>query len=328
MRLRSAIRRCSRGRGRSACRSTGVRRATLSSWNTTATPTCSSASGIRPDRLYPRSRDRVEGCEGSGRTWRNERAALGGKSSVASGRGGKVSHRFPGALASLAAALCFLRMAAPAAGQAFYPKDIPKFPQAKTWLLQKAKLPPYTPPRTPDGVPDLQGVWGGPVGGGNDDIEEHEYVDATTPAQESYISDPADGKIPYTPWARAKRDEIRAGLKRGWPGETGERLYVDPNSFCLVGMPRIALGGQEIVQKPGYVVLLGPGSYRVIPTDGRAPLGARPKLWRGISRGRWEGDTLVVEVTGLNARTWIDSVGNFITENTRVIERWRLVDAN
>ena len=48
-------------------------------------------------------------------------------------------------------------------------------------------------------MPNLQGNWGGPVGGGNDDIEEHEYVDMTTPAQESYVSDPTDGKIPYTP---------------------------------------------------------------------------------------------------------------------------------
>jgi hypothetical protein len=213
----------------------------------------------------------------------------------------------------------------PAAAQAFYPKDTPKFPQARTWLAQKAKLPPFTPRRTPDGVPDLRGVWGGPVGGGNDDIEDHEYVDATTPAQESYVSDPPDGKVPYTPWALAKRNEIRAGLARGWPGETGERLFLDPNSFCLVGMPRSGLAGQEIAQSPGYVVLIGPGTYRVIPTDGRPPLSPPAKLFQGSSRGRWEGDTLVVEITGLNARTWIDSVGNFISENTRLTERWRLV---
>ena len=66
----------------------------------------------------------------------------------------------------------------------------------------------------------------------------------------------------------------------------------------------------------------------MIPTDGRAPISTRAKLWQGSSRGHWEGDTLVVEVTGLNARTWIDSIGNFISENTRIVERWRLVDAN
>ena len=100
------------------------------------------------------------------------------------------------------------------AGQAFYPRGTPKFPQAKTWVAQKAKLPPYRAPRTPDGVPNLQGNWGGPIGGGNDDLEEHEYVDVTTPPQESYVSDPPAGKVPYTPWALAKRNEIRAGLAR------------------------------------------------------------------------------------------------------------------
>ena len=240
-----------------------------------------------------------------------------------------MSHRFSAAITALTSGL-FILVLAPgsAAGQAFFPKDTPKFPQAKTWLERKAKLPPYTAPRTRDGVPDLQGVWGGPVGGGNDDIEEHEYVDVTTPPQESYISDPPDGKVPYTPWALAKRNEIRAGLARGWPGETGERLYVDPGSFCLNGMPRLSFGGQEIIQKPGYVIMLTANTYRVIPTDGRPPIGQSAKLFFGNSRGHWEGDTLVVAVTSLNGKTWYDSAGNYFTENTRMVERWRLVDAN
>ena len=53
---------------------------------------------------------------------------------------------------------------------------------ATTWVAQKAKLPPYTPPRTPDGVPDLQGDWSGAGGDNNSVLEEHEYVDVTTPA--------------------------------------------------------------------------------------------------------------------------------------------------
>ena len=62
---------------------------------------------------------------------------------------------------------------APAAGQAFWAKDTPKLPMAKTWVARKAKLPPYTPPRTPDGVPDLQGAWSGPGGDGTSFLEEH-----------------------------------------------------------------------------------------------------------------------------------------------------------
>jgi hypothetical protein len=52
------------------------------------------------------------------------------------------------------------------------------------------------------------------------------------------------------------------------------------------------------------------------------------KSWFGNSRGRWEGDTLVIETTGVNGKGWFDSTGHFYSENTRLIERWRLVDAN
>ena len=240
-----------------------------------------------------------------------------------------MSHRIFAAVTALTVVLWVLLLApAPAAGQAFWPRDTPKLPMAKTWLAEKAKLPPYSPPRTPDGVPDLQGVWSGPGGDGTSFLEDHEYVDVTTPAQESFISDPPDGKVPYTPWALAKRNEIRAGLARGWPGESGERLHVSPGSFCLHYMPDLALDGQEIVQKPGSVIMLSANASRVIPTDGRPPISQNPKFWFGSSRGRWEGDTLVVEVTNLNGMGWFDSTGNFYSENTRIVERWRMVDAN
>jgi hypothetical protein len=97
-------------------------------------------------------------------------------------------------------------------------------------------------------------------------------------------------------------------------------------------MPRVNVdGGQEIIQKPGYVIILAStigNWHRVIPTDGRPHVGPNAKFWLGNSRGRWEGDTLVVEVTNLNGRGWFDTAGNIYTENTRMVERWRLVDAN
>ena len=231
-----------------------------------------------------------------------------------------------GALTAFGAVVVILPVTGQA--QAFYRPDTPKFPQARTWVAQRAKLPAYKAPRTPDGVPDLQGNWNGPVGGGNDDLEEHEYIDVTTPPQESYVSDPPDGKVPYTPWALAKRNEIRAGLARGWPGETGQRLYTDPSSLCVNGMPRLALGGQEIIQKPGLVILLTANTYRVIPTDGRAHMSSDAKFYFGNSRGRWEGETLVVDVTGVNGETWIDSAGNFYGPNTHMVERMTRVEAN
>ncbi len=213
-------------------------------------------------------------------------------------------------------------------GQGFWLEDAPKIPMAATWQVEKAALAPYDAPKTADGVPDLGGLWSGPGGDGLSYIEDHEFVDVTTPAQESFLADPPDGKIPYTDWAMAKRNEILAGLGRGWPGESGERLYSNPSAYCLLYMPRITLASVEIVQQPGVVYMLGEESFRVIPTDGRPPIEDNVKLWFGNSRGRWDGDTLVVEVTNLNGMGWFDSTGHFYTENTRMTERWRRVDEN
>ena len=142
----------------------------------------------------------------------------------------------------------------PAAGQAFWPEDTPKLPMAKSWIAEKAELPPYTPPRTADGEPDIQGFWNGASGDGTSFLEDHDYIDPTTPAQESFVSDPSDGRVPYTPWALAKRNEILAGLGRGWPDESGDRLYAPPGGYCLTAVPGISFDPQEIVQKPGYVI--------------------------------------------------------------------------
>jgi hypothetical protein len=221
-----------------------------------------------------------------------------------------------------------LLVPAVATGQGFFDKDRPKGAGAKTWIATRAKLPPFTAPRTPDGQPDLQGRWGGSSSG--DIIEETEYVDPTTPPWESYVSDPPDGKVPYQPWALAERDKHRANLARGWPGETGQRLFMDPQTYCLKSVPRYAQRGFELVQQPGYVVMmLNWGHYyRVIPLDGRSRPAGNAKFWMGNARGRWEGDTLVVDVTNLNGKMWLDSIGNFYSENAKVTERFRLVAQN
>lgn len=214
------------------------------------------------------------------------------------------------------------------AGQGVFKPDTPKEPGAKTWLARKAKLPPFRAPRTVDGVPNLQGNWGASSSG--DDIEETEYVDLTTPPVESWVSDPPSGKIPYQPWALAARNAHRAGLARGWPGETGQRLYTDPQTFCLENVPRYSQRGFELVQTRGYVtIMLGWGHiYRVIPLDARPHPTSAFTSWMGNARGRWDGETLVVNVTNFNGKMWLDSVGNFYGAKAHVVERFRLVDAN
>jgi len=241
-----------------------------------------------------------------------------------------VRNRFFGRMMAMAAGLAVLSLIpVPAAAQGLYPRDAPKQPGAKTWLEQLVKLPPFNPPRTPNGEPDMRGRWLGPNGG--DDIEEHPYVDVSSPPEESYISDPPGGKVPYQPWALAKRNEFRAGLARGWPGEK-ERLHTDPQTFCLYTVPRATTrGGFEILQGPGSVIMAFNFGhyYRIIPTDARPHVvGEHVKLWMGNSRGSWEGNTLVVDVTNLNAKNWLDQVGNFFSDNVHVVERLTLADAN
>jgi hypothetical protein len=232
------------------------------------------------------------------------------------------------AVKPIGVAATWLLMAAFASAQAVYDRDRSKEPGAKTWLAQKAGLPPFTAPRTPDGQPDLRGRWGGSSSG--DSIEETPYVDLTTPAAESWVSDPPDGRVPYQPWALARRNEHRAGLSRGWPGESGQRLYTDPQTFCLKSVPRYAQRGFEIVQtKTHVVIMLDWGHYyRSIPLGDRPHIARDARFWMGNPRGRWDGDTLVVDVTNLNGMMWLDSVGNFLSASARVVERFRLVAQN
>jgi hypothetical protein len=81
----------------------------------------------------------------------------------------------------------------------------------------------------------------------------------------------------------------------------------------------------EILQDGDYVVILAETEHgvRIIPTDGR-PFLKDYSSWNGDSRGHWEGDTLVVEVRGLNGRSWLDQAGNFMGAGARVVERFRL----
>ncbi len=213
--------------------------------------------------------------------------------------------------------------------QAMFDANTPRQPRATSWLAEKATLLPLDIARTPWGEPDLRGVYVA-ENVSSDNIESiADWLDPATPPTETFIVDPPDGKVPYQPWALAERTKYRAGLARGWPGETGERLHMDPQTFCMTGMPRMAWRGNfQLLQSPGYVFInLEWGhSYRVIPTDGRPnDLAPNTQLWLGRSRGRWEGNTLVVEVTNLNGKQWLDSYGNFYSGNARMTERWTLV---
>lgn len=185
----------------------------------------------------------------------------------------------------------------------------------------------WTPPRLPDGTPDLQGLYQpvNPGGMPGNNIEEHP-PSFLRPGGKSFIIDPADGKIPYQPWALAERDRRRS------PAHS----YDDPEGHCfLSGVPRqmyISGGGGvfQVLQTPGYVLILHEyiHAYRIIPTDNRKHLPPAIRLWEGDSIGRWAGNTLVIDTTNNSGKTWFDLSGNFVSDAVHQLERMTLVDPN
>ena len=96
--------------------------------------------------------------------------------------------------------------------------------------------------------------------------------------------DPASGKLPYQPWALAARDAYRAGLARGWPGETGEPLYLDPQTWCMKAVSRYVQRPFELVQTPGHVVMMlnWATPARSIPIDGGPHPSQDAMFWMGM----------------------------------------------
>ena len=156
----------------------------------------------------------------------------------------------------------------------------------------------------------------------------------------------ADGKPDLTgPWEpNAIRQNVNmkaTGVEIPFSAE-GEALYKarlarlgkdDPEARCLPpGVPRLTTTPYpfRFVQTPNYIAILyegGTHTWRQIFMDGRKFSQFAEDLWNGESIGHWEGDTLVVETTGFNDRTWIDAAGIPHSTQMKVIERIRRLDA-
>ncbi|HVZ17148.1 MAG TPA: hypothetical protein VG897_08525 [Terriglobales bacterium] len=156
-------------------------------------------------------------------------------------------------------------------------------------------------PRTADGKPDLSGTWQTEVTGYRFDV----------------IQDLKDESI-FRPAAEA------LFLQR-----VDDYRKEDPVTNCLPGGPSEILNGSyRIMQSPTVIALLFEGgrSYRQIHMDGRTlPEDPNP-TWAGYSVGHWEGDTLVVESSGFNDRSWLDRAGHPHSEKLRVTERFHRAD--
>ena len=150
----------------------------------------------------------------------------------------------------------------------------------------------------------------------------------TNDKRTSLIVDPPDGRIPLTDAARRRVAEMRRRSDAGIGDAAEDRTLADR---CLMGFnagPPMVPGSYnnnlEIVQAPGVVVIINEMVHnaRIIPTDGRPHTPFRQ--WTGDSRGRWEGDTLVVETINFRRETSLQGS----TADTRVVERFTRVGDN
>ena len=165
--------------------------------------------------------------------------------------------------------------------------------------------------RTPDGKPDLSGIWQ-VLNTAAWDIQDH-GARLGVPAGQGVVE---GNELPYQPWALARRQE-----------NFEKRLTADPETKCTMpGVPRITYMPFpfKIVQTPGYLAILYEYAHvtRHIYTDGSSHLEGPIEWWIGDSRGRWEGDTLVVDVVHFTDQTWFDRAGNFHSEALHVVERY------
>ena len=172
----------------------------------------------------------------------------------------------------------------------------------------------YAGPRTPDGKPDLNGIWQ-VLNSAAWDIEAHSPEEGV-PGGQGVVE---GGPIPYQPSALAKRK-----------ANADHRATADPLSKCYVpGVPRVTYVPLpfEITQTPKYVMVAYEIAHarRIIYTDG-SPHVKDLEFWMGDSRGRWEGDTLVVDSIDFNDSTWFDKAGNFHSEALHVVERYTAMD--
>jgi hypothetical protein len=177
--------------------------------------------------------------------------------------------------------------------------------------------------RTPDGKPDLNGLYEPDAGGANYGLEAHAASEAgLTPPGRGVVVDPADGKLPFQPWARDER-EYRNTPIRG---------YDDPTAHCFAaGVPRsiyVPVPFHVVQTRDAVATFHERMAWRLISLDRTRHLPDNMRLWQGDSIGHWEGDALVVSTTNLNGKTWGSEVGDVFSHAEQVHERFKPLDAN
>ncbi len=235
----------------------------------------------------------------------------------------------------------------------------------------------WVPPRTPDGQPDLEGIWtnativplqrpaeyaGKPLlteqeaeervkrtmnewdrdrrdGGAAQDLSRAYggvWWDADAKIAKdlrtALITDPADGRVPALTREAQERQAATQARQRRLAESAADRTYIERCLWWMaVGPPMLPsfsnnspfstlVSNYKIVQSPGYVVLVNEILHenRIIPLDGRPHVNSTIRSWMGDSRGRWEGNTLVVDTTNFIDRAQFRGAG----VNMHLVERF------
>ena len=188
------------------------------------------------------------------------------------------------------------------------------------WLIPASgQTTAYKAPRTKDGKPNLNGVWQA-LNEANWDIRGHAASQGPVLALGAAYSVPPGlgvvegGDLPYKPEAAAKQKENFAN-----------RMKADPEIKCYMGgVPRSTYMPYpfQIVQSTANTMFVYEyaGAVRVVNMG--APTKAPADSWMGWSNGKWEGETLVIDVTSLNDSTWFDRAGNHHSDALHVVERY------
>ncbi len=219
-------------------------------------------------------------------------------------------------------------------------------PAARTWTV----------PRTPDGQPDLRGMWvnfdstpfetagtaaAAPVAvpqgtGVNPPSHWADHDSPMKAPRPAMVVDPPNGQVPVLKWAEDKRAYDLEHIADHWAHQT-------PWERCITrGIPAGMFpagynNAYQFIQTPGFVVIVYEMIHnaRVIPIDGSPHLGANIRLWDGDSRGHWEGTTLVVDTTNYNDKGSIATSaatgrirGIPQSEALHVVERFTPIDPN
>jgi hypothetical protein len=180
-------------------------------------------------------------------------------------------------------------------------------------------------PRASEGTPDLSGIWQA-MNTANWNLEAHPASRGPVIALGAAFSVPAGvgvvdgGEIPYLPEAAARRRENA----ENW-------LARDPEIKCfLPGVPRMMYMPYPVQIIQGQHTILMASEFasasRVVKMNSQEK--SPTESWMGWSVGRWEADTLVVETTSQNDRTWFDRAGNYHSDALKVVERFTLADRN